>query len=238
MAGRPFPPTIPRFSSLSATSVFVTFTDGDWNGDAPDGRQIGYGTSPTTTQIIVSSDGSTNITGLSPGTTYYFWARVHNSYGYSDWGGRGSIKTHGVPAAPSAPVLTDVTQVSVAVSGTPNDNGGSPLTGYDIGYQPDPGVGDGIPPPAPETIVPTTGISGWVIFGLTPNVKYNFWIRAKNVIGTGPWSERSPVTTIAGSRIKIAGSVWVNAVPYVRVGGVWKVARPWVKVDGVWQEAI
>lgn len=237
MAGRPFPPTIPRFSSLSSTSVFVTFTDGDWNGDAPDGRQIGYGTSPTTAQTIVSSDGSTNITGLTPGTTYYFWARVHNSYGYSDWSGRGSVKTHGVPDAPSAPVLTDVTQVSVAVSGTPNDNGGSPITGYDIGYQEAPPFSDTPPPIFPEIITPTTGISGWVIYGLSPNTKYNFWIRAKNAIGVGPWSVNTSVTTIAGARVKV-GSVWVSGVPYVRVGGVWRLARPWVKVDGIWQEAI
>jgi hypothetical protein len=218
----------------------VEFTDGDWNGDAPDSRQIGYSNSnvsSTVAQVIVSSDGSTNITGLFPKTLYYFWARVHNSYGWSDWSGRGSVTTHGVPDAPSAPVLTDVTQVSVAVSGTPNYNGGSPLTGYDIGYQEAPPLGDTTTPIAPETIVPTTGISGWVIYDLTPNTKYNFWIRAKNSIGTGPWSERSSVYTIAGARVCVAG-VWVNAVPYVRVSGVWKVARPWVKVDGIWQESM
>lgn len=94
-------PTIPRLSSapstpvlvsISQTSVYVIFTDG--TGGAPIiSRQIGYGTNPTAPITTVASDGSDIVTGLNPGTTYYFWARTYNSAGYSPWSPSANTKT-------------------------------------------------------------------------------------------------------------------------------------------------
>lgn len=92
-AKAPDPPSAVTLSSVTTNSVFATFTDGDNNGDAIDNRQIGYGTNDTTVQKTVTSDKSTSITGLTPGTKYYFWARTHNSEGWSSWSSRRDTTT-------------------------------------------------------------------------------------------------------------------------------------------------
>src|SRR3954470_8028101 len=67
----PGPPNPITFSSLTATLVIASFTDGSNGGDAIDARQIAYHDINTTAgAAFVSSDRSTLITGLKPGTTY------------------------------------------------------------------------------------------------------------------------------------------------------------------------
>lgn len=234
-ATAPDAPSTPTLSSISSTSIFATFHDGANNGAAIDSRELSYGTNPSGSPTRIASDGTTNVTGLTPGTTYYFWARTHNSEGYSPWSGRGQATTLRVPDAPSAPILTSVTQTSTIINFYPNGNGGSAITGYDVGYAPAPGYGDSVPPSSPTTIIAAT--SPYTVTGLSPGKKYNFWARAKNAVGASPWSESRSITTIAGARVQV-GTVSVPAVPYVRDGGVWKIARPWVKINGVWQETI
>ena len=220
------PPSTPTLAVLSSTSIFVTFTDGA-GGAAIDSRQIGYGTSailpPTTT---VSSDGSDTITGLTPGTQYYFWARTHNSAGYSDWSPRANATTMNVPDAPSIPVISSITQTTVVATWHANGSNGSTIIDMQLGY--------GTSSSAPTTTV--TATSPKTVTGLLPGVKYYFWARVRNGVGYGPWSASSNATTIAGARVKVGG-VWKNAIPYVRVSGVWKLARPWVRVMGTWKES-
>lgn len=90
---KPDPPGPVSLTQILYQSVYATFVDGSNNGDAIDARQIGYGTSSTTPTTIVSSDRSTSITGLLPGTKYYFWARTHNSLGWSGWSSRREATT-------------------------------------------------------------------------------------------------------------------------------------------------
>ncbi len=225
----PAAPSQPVLSSITSTSVFVTFTDGSNGGAAIDSRQIGWGTSSTTPSSTMSSDGSDTISGLTPGTTYYVWARTHNAKGFSAWSVRSTFTTTRVPDAPSTPVISNIGPTSVTASWTPNGNGGAAITGYQVSYGTS---SDG-------TGHATTGIvsSPLNISGLTPGVKYYFAVRAQNNVGFGPYSAFANATTIAGIRIKV-GTVWKFAVPYVRVGGVWKLARPWTKTAGVWKETI
>lgn len=89
----PDPPTRPNISQIMPTSVYVTFSDGDSNGSTITDRYIGYGTNSTTVQTTVPSDRSTTITGLKPGTQYYFWARTKNARGLSSWSPRATAKT-------------------------------------------------------------------------------------------------------------------------------------------------
>jgi hypothetical protein len=91
----PAAPTTPVITSISYSSLFATFTDGANNGATIDSRQLGYGTNPTTPSTIISSDGSTSITGLAPGRVYYIRARTHNSKGYSPWSTAKSVRTIG-----------------------------------------------------------------------------------------------------------------------------------------------
>jgi len=85
---KPNPPSAVTLLDITSSTVLVTFTDGANNGAIIDSRQIGYGTSYTTPQKTISSDKNTTITGLTPGADYFFWARTHNSEGWSSWSER------------------------------------------------------------------------------------------------------------------------------------------------------
>lgn len=222
----PASPSMPVLSSIGSTSVAVTFTDGGDGGAAIDSREIGYGTNATSPTSTVSSDGSDTVTGLTPGTLYYFWARTHNALGYSAWSARESTTTLRVPDAPNTPVLSGFTPASMVVTWTPNGNGGSAITGYEVGY--------GTSPSAPTTSVSAT--SPKTITGLSPGTTYYVWVRAQNAIGWGPLSPPANASTVPGVRIKVDG-VWVNAIPFVK-DGTWKMSVPYIKFGGVWKETI
>lgn len=221
----PSAPSVCTLTNITSTSIDVSFTDGSDNGATIDARYIYYGRDPSNHEWIVSSDGSTTITGLDPGTTYYFWARTHNSVGDSNWGPRSNATTLRVPDAPSSPAISAITQVSCTATFEPNGDGGAAITAYQVGY--------GTSSSAPTTTV--SGASPKAITGLSPATTYYFWTRAQNSVGWSAWSASSTARTIAGARVKV-GAVWKEAVPYVRVGGVWKLARPWARVGGVWKE--
>lgn len=225
----PGKPTTPVISSITSTSVHATFSDGSNGGDAIDTRQIGYDSDPAGgSKGLVTSDRSTTITGLTPGATYYFWARTHNSEGWSAWSGRATAKTLKTPDAPSAPLLSSVRATSVDVAfSAPANNGGATITGYQIGY--------GVSSTTPTTTVAAT--SPRVITGLVPGTVYYFRVRAQNSVGWGAWSAARSIRTVAGVHIKV-GAETKLAVPYVRVAGVWKIAEPWVRNVGVWKRTI
>lgn len=218
-------PSTPILSAITSTSVHVVFSDGS-GGATIDSRQIGYGTSNSGPTTTISSTGSTTVTGLTPGTKYYFWARTHNSAGYSPWSAWASATTLRVPDPPAAPIVTDLTQTSLTATTAANADGGSAITAYQFGY--------GTDSVAPTSTTSVGGLSS-AIASLLPGTKYYFWARAQNSVGWSPWSMASTATTIAGAWVKV-GAVWKPAVPYVKVGGIWKLARPWVRSSGIWKE--
>lgn len=220
-------PTPVWFENVGSTFLTAKFQN-QGDGGAPfTDFHLAYGTDPNTDPYI-SSTGTSNITGLTPGTTYYFWARSVNSVGPGPWSVRTQVTTLNVPDAPSMPDLTNIQPTSVTVSWTPNGTGGSPFTGFQVGYS----TSLTLPP---STIVSAT--SPKVISGLNPGTTYYFWVRAQNAIGFSAWSAPASNRTIAGARIQ-DGGIWKIAVPYVRQGGVWKLAVPWVKNAGEWKETI
>jgi len=223
----PDAPTTPSISSITSTSVFATFADGDNGGLAIDTRRIGYGTSSAAPQAFITSDRSTTISGLTPGTTYYFWAQTHNSKGWSPYSGRSSAKTLKVPDAPSSVSLSAITQVSVYGTFKANGNGGATITAYQIARNTSNTL-------TGATIVSSDGST--TMTGLLPGRTYYFWARAQNSVGWGPWSVVSSAKTLAGAYV-IYGGVPKAAVPYVKVDGVWKVARPWARNGGIWKES-
>jgi hypothetical protein len=220
----PGAPSAPVISGIKSTSVVATFKDGSNGGDAIDARQIRYDdNSDASSSTTVSSDGSTTISGLTPGKTYYFWARTHNSVGWGAWSGRSSAVTQQVPTAPQAPLLSSVTATTVDVAFYPNSDGGSSITAWEIGW-------------GTSSTAPTSTISAkspQVLTGLTPGTTYYIFVRAQNAIGWSAWSKPTKMNTIAGAYI-LVGTTWKLAIPYVNVGGTWKVAEAWGRVAGVW----
>jgi hypothetical protein len=79
-------------SDIKQSSVYAVFSG---NGDGvptADAWEIGYGTNPAgPTSTFPSYVGT--ITGLTPGATYYFWARGHNSVGWGPYSAVTAAKT-------------------------------------------------------------------------------------------------------------------------------------------------
>jgi hypothetical protein len=219
-------PNAVGFSSITSTSVHAVFTGNGDGGSTITAWQTGYGTDPSIPQTIVDTYDEV-ISGLTPGTTYYFWARGVNAVGNGLWSVRSQFTTLQVPDATTTPVISEIGPVSVKVTFSPNGDGGSAITGFEVGY--------GTDSSTPTTVVSAT--SPQTISGLTPGTTYYFWARAINSVGPGSWSTVTSTTTIAGARINVGG-IWKVAVPYVRDSGVWKKATPWVKSMGEWKETI
>ena len=224
----PSSPSTPSIGTVGSTTVDITFSDGSDGGSAIDSRKIGYGTNSTSPTTDMSSDGSDTVSGLTPGTTYYFWAATHNVVGWSAWSARSQATTLRVPDAPATPTLSGIGPTSVVVTWSAPYNGGTAITGYEVGF----GTADSNPPDDEEA-----GTSPHTVEGLTPGETYYFRVRAQNAVGWGPWSSSSNADTIAGAHLKVAG-VWVFGILYVKDAGVWKLAIPYVKDAGVWKETI
>lgn len=228
-------PNAPGIESITSTSVYAFFTNNGDGGAGIDDAMIGWSTDPNNIgQFTVHSSGTT-ISGLSSGVKYYFWSVVHNSQGWSGWSSRSEATTLRVPDAPSAPVATTVNQDSATLTFISNSDGGSAVTGYEIGYATYI-VGSGSNATSPTNTV--AALTTTTVGGLSPGLTYQFWARAQNAVGWGPWSSGTIVTLIAGAYVNTGAGVWQRAVPYVKVNGVWKVARAWGRVAGTWRETL
>lgn len=205
---------------MNGTTVY---NDSD-GGDGVHGFVSGHNHRPTlqtasgTVHIVHNDDGTKQFAGSVRMTGF----SGHLSQGSNIW----SLPTiNRLPHAPSNPTFSDTKQTSTVVTFTPNYDGGSPITAYQVGY--------GLTSSADTTTIAAT--SPQLVSSLLPARKYYFRVRAQNSVGFGPWSGITNVTTLAGVRINVGG-VWKSAVPYVKVGGIWKVSRPWAKSAGVWKE--
>lgn len=225
-ASIPYAPSPPTVSGITATTAVIKVTDANNGGAAIDSRQIGYGTSSVSIQHSIATSGTSTITGLTPGTVYYAFARTHNAKGYSGWSDPRAFTTINIPDATDAPIVSDPTQTSFVVSYTDNGNGGSAILERQIGYS----VGF----VSVQHSVEYTGVM--TIDGLLPATTYYVWSRSRNAAGWGAYSSPAVITTIAGAYVQVS-NVWKQAVPYVNVSGVWKLARPWGRVAGEWQES-
>lgn len=226
-SSKPNPPTINSFTSITSSQVVVHTTDGANNGSAIDSRQLTHNTSNSIpASPIISAATATTVTGLAAGTRHYFWARTHNDKGFSNWSAVASVVTLRGPDAPNPVVVSNPDQTSVLASFTDNGNGGSPITGREIGY--------GTSPTAPTSSITYTGVM--TIPGLLPGKVYYFWSRVRNSVGWSAYSAPVSMKTVAGASVNVNG-VWKDAIPYVKDGGTWKLARPWGRVSGEWTKS-
>lgn len=227
----PDPPSVVSFSGLGSDRVTASFSDpADNGGLAITNRQIAYNTSNTVSgATFVTSDKSTLITGLKPGTTYWFWARVYNSKGWSGYPAGRSVTTWRVPDAPSSVTYSNVKQNSVTTTFKANGNGGTSILDYQLAYNTSNTT-------TGATIVTPPNSGVLTVTNLPPGQKLYFWARARNSVGYSAWSVVTSVTLIAGAYVVYNG-VPTRAVPFVNVNGVWKVARPWSKNGDIWKES-
>lgn len=90
-----------------------------------------------------------------------------------------------VPPAPSPVYFDSVLDTSLMAHFAGQGDGGSAITGWQLGY--------GGNPYYPQTIIGSSGAS--LITGLAGGTTYYFWARGANALGWGPWSARSQITT-------------------------------------------
>lgn len=185
----PQPPGAPTFSNVTPTSVTVT-----WSG-SPDNMGAGIdsnllrrntNSNPDASGYVDTSTGAgtttVNVTGLTPGTTYYFKTYAHNSQGYSGGSATTSIQ---LPVA-DPPVMT----LTAAVSGTSMTvglappGGASGVTKYTLEWRPVGGATTSV-----ETSSPPLTVSG-----LTPGAAYEY--RSSAWFGTyqSPWTSWTAFT--------------------------------------------
>lgn len=227
-------PPAPTIVTLtpSETTMYVDMNSNGTGGATVDRWQLGWSTSssaPSSYMDLNLSNGTGTVTGLVRGTTYYFWARGHNSKGWGAWSARKSATTWTVPTAPSAPVASNISQFSATVKTTPNATGGTAILEYQFGF----GLTSGVV----DTWLSSGLTTTLDVAGLSPGKTYYVVARARNAVG---WSNNSVQTTVklvAGAKVRVGGVI-KDAVPWVKVAGVWKVARPWVNSGGTWKTTL
>lgn len=86
---------VPTLSNITQTSVHVKYTDGDDHGAPPLERQVGWSASSTGNPTATKNapGGEADVSGLVPGTVYYFRSRNRNSVGWGPWSAARSTKT-------------------------------------------------------------------------------------------------------------------------------------------------
>jgi hypothetical protein len=138
---------------------------------------------------------SYNLTGLTPGTTYYFRAKAHNSFGWG-YGSEMSFTTSIASPAVSTVDATGITKTQATLWGQITSTGGqnADLRGFEWGTS-----SGSYPNSWTEGTSGNyqygTGVFSYNLTGLTPNTTYYFRAKAHNSAGWGYGSEMSFVAT-------------------------------------------
>jgi len=196
-------PAIPDgFTATSgAGQVVLTWTTPSNGGSPIIKYQVSHGLS--TGYIadwvdIPSSDATTTtytISGLTNGTNYTFEVRAVNAIGNGASSGTRTVTPAKTPAVPNEFTATAGTERVVLKWTTPN-NGGSPITKYQVSY----GVSSGYMTDWVDIPSSNATTTTYTVLGLTNGTGYTFEVRAVNVIGNGASSgtrTATPATTPA-----------------------------------------
>lgn len=89
----PAAPTPVGLDQITATSMRYRFSGNSNGGSGILEWQVHYGTNPSSGEHSIGSSGTSVVTGLKPGTDYYFWSRGRNAVGWGPWSARTSART-------------------------------------------------------------------------------------------------------------------------------------------------
>ncbi len=201
------PPDAP--TGLSSTpgnsQVVLNWTAPANNGGDPvTGYNIYQGTSSGAETILTSTSTTATMftsTGLTNGTTYYFKVTAVSPAGEGPFSNEVSATPATVAGAPTTLAAT-ASDTEVDLNWTsPANNGGDPVTGYNI-YQ---GTSSGA-----ETILTSTSTTATMFTstGLTNGTTYYFKVTAVSPAGEGPFSNEVSATpaTVAGAPTTLAAT--------------------------------
>jgi subtilisin family serine protease len=195
----PTPPAAPTLNTASGDASSITLS---WSAPANDGGSpiTGYevwrGAVQGGSKVLLETLGDQHSyvdSTVSGGTTYWYEVAAINAVGVGPHSNELGARLATPPSAPT--LLGASADRSVALSWTvPDDDGGSPITGYEIHRR----VGDG-----PEDLLARTGPDemSHVDGGLTNGVAYTYRVAALNAGGRGAFSNAVTVTPSASATV-------------------------------------
>jgi hypothetical protein len=214
-------PTVPDTTSISDTSVTLTFDVAGITGTPAPTFSIKYsdflGDYDIPASLVSGTIYTATATSLIPGTSYEFRSSASNTYGTVGSEGR-IVSTTGVsPApnqAPTAPIITSITETSVTVTFDVAGITGDPTPTFNIiytgGSKGDGGVVSLLRASSYQQFVEATLQSGttWTatLTGLSSGIVYTLFSQAINTYG---------VQNSAEVTIRIPSAVTLNAIATV-----------------------
>ncbi|WP_240036784.1 S-layer homology domain-containing protein [Paenibacillus amylolyticus] len=144
--------------------------------------------------VVTVTSFTYNVQNLLNGTTYFFTVKAGNSGGLSGESNQANATPATVPAAPTNILAVAGNGEATVTFTAPTENGGSPITGYEVTV-------------SPGNVVTTGAANPIVITGLTNGTSYTFRVKAINGVGKSAASADSnaviPQTPSGGSTVPI-----------------------------------
>ena len=197
--------TAPAVTTTSPATL-VTGITASCSGNVTDGgctavtaRGICYGltvnpdiTGTKTTETGTTGVFTSNLTGLTPATTYHYRAYVTSSVA-TTYGSDFTFTTLAVLPTVVTNAATGVTSVAASLNGTVNANNSSTVVTFEYGTTVAYGnVGTAVP--SPVTGTSNTAVA-FGLTGLTPNTTYHFRVIGVNIAGTSNGNDLTFTTT-------------------------------------------
>ncbi len=207
----PQPPTNLSATSISSSQINLSWSAPSNNGGSPiTGYQIERSTdSGSTWSVLVPNTGSVSTTysdtGLVASTTYTYRVSTINSVGASSPSNTASATTGVqtfVPQPPTGLTASSVSSSTINLSwNSPGNDGGSPITGYQIERSTNGGTW--------STITSNTGSTSttYTDNGLLPLMTYTYRVSAINSVGTSSPSNTASSTTYLAGPAPIPGGL-------------------------------
>ncbi|MBI3596887.1 MAG: fibronectin type III domain-containing protein [Nitrospirae bacterium] len=184
----PSPPTdttAPIISGVTATNVTGTTATISWATNEPADSQVEYGTSPcpcgtnTTLDPSLVASHSVTLSGLTPGTLYYYRAESRDASANSATpvGASFTTQADGTPPVISNVSVLSVTSTSAVITWTTDESADSQIDYGPAGYSNSTGLSDA---PAGTNGVTSHNIS---VSGLLSDTIYHFRVRSQDAAG-------------------------------------------------------
>ncbi len=180
----PDDPTNLTATAVGRTTINISWTAPVETGGAPVDYNVFWskdGSQPWTAVVNRTTKTSVSHVGLDPGTTRYYRVTARNKEGYSDGIDTPSGTTTDEATRPGDPTslsatVTGPTTISLSW-GHPTDDGGSPITLYEINIV----RSDNGEVAVSTTVEPT--VTSYMATGLTPSTLYAIQVAARNSKG-------------------------------------------------------
>jgi len=231
--------TVPTVTTTAISNITGTTADSGGNVTSDGGESVtargvcwNIGGTPTTADFLTSDGTGTgsftsNLTGLSPSTTYYVRAYATNSVGTA-YGAERSFTTPSLSTVTTT-AITNITGSTASSGGNVTADGGNPVTDRGVCWN----IG-GTPTTSDSHTSDGTGTGAFTssLSGLTSNTTYHVRAYATNVVGTSygneltfttdtvPTVTTAAISNITGFAAQSGGNVTADGGESVTARGV------------------